>query len=382
MNCPSVLIIDDDPDVERAKFDMMQSHQIILDVCHPQDVVGRQLFDADVVVVDFKLDEGWKQRDSLKEIALQPLNGLAVISILQSHAMRAASENESPTAFVLRSAHLNDLLPDFTADSRLHVIAAQCNLDWVLTKNVSIEEQGRQLTKLATAIQGLPASWDFDDANRLNEQVREWLKLPDSNWGPLAWQDIEDCHPPMYEIVSRKHGLRLVRWLTQRILPYPCFLWTTARIANRLRVSLASMETALKNGLSELLQPVQYNGALNEFDGQVRWWRSGFESVLWELTEGRSFDTDHTRELLNQRCDGALTDGGMNQPVLCLDREFQIQDAPCEMEDAVRIHPDYWPVYADPAWARIIDVADEPRLASAVIAADRERLSQAIAEGS
>ena len=370
MTSPIVLIVDDHADAERAKF-VTSNSTMKLVVRHPGDLSKSDLADADVVVVDFKLDDSWEKRDSLNEIALQPLNGLAVIAVLQSHERLI---HGSPTAFVLRSAHLTELLPDFAADSRLHVIAGQNNVDWVLTKNVGIDKQTAQIQCLAGATSSLPETWPSDDPQLLIELVQDWLALPEATWRHLAWQDVEDCHPPIHELSVRKHGMRLVRWMTQRILPYPCFLLTTDRLATRLRVTRRSLQTALPNGLNELFATAVYCGALEGFDETERWWRSGLESVLWELTEGRSFDNDHTRELLNQRCGGALVACELRQPVLCLDREFQFLEEPCELADAVRIQPDDWPVYADQAWALAREACDEPRLAAATIAADREKL--------
>ena len=371
MSSPSVLIIDDHVADERAKFVVLAS-TLKMEFRHPQDVTSDDLEDADVVVVDFKLDDDWQQRDELQEIALKPMNGLAVVSVLQSHERRL---DGSPTAFVLRSAHLSDLSPEFAADTRLHVIARQNNLDWVLNKDAELATQTLQIESLANATSELPEAWPSDNSERLMELVQGWLGLGQTNWRQLAWQDVEDCHPPIHELAERKHGLRLVRWMTQRILPYPCFLWTTARLATRLRVTGESLQAALLSGLAQFLELAQYVGALKEFDGDVRWWRSGLESVLWELTEGRSFDTELTRELLNQRCQGQLVAGDIQQPVLCLDREFQIRAEPCDLADVVRVQPDDWPVYADQAWAAVSDALDEPRLAAATISVDREKLT-------
>jgi hypothetical protein len=61
--------------------------------------------------------------------------------------------------------------------------------------------------------------------------------------------------------------------------------------------------------------------------------------------------------------------------VLCLDYNFRFRKVPYDVADAVRVQPDDWPVYAEQAWAATEDARDEPRLAAAVIATDRHRLS-------
>jgi hypothetical protein len=370
MTALNILFIDDASDEERAKFvAIAQSSEIVFR--HPAEVSQKDLEAAQVVVVDFRLDDGWSSRDSLSEIALKPMNGLALIAVLKSHneAIQGGT-----TAFVLRSGHLDELTSGFAPESRLHVVSRQCGLDWALTKGGPATDQIVPIASLAKAVRQLPDSWASDHPQKLIAQVQQWLAIPNDSWCALAWQDVEDCHPPILELDKRTHGMRLVRWLLQRILPYPCFLLTIDRLAVRLCVTPVSLESGMHSGLREVFASSLYCGALADFDGQARWWRKGFESSLWDLTGGRSFDVKHTLALLNDRCAGALVTSGSRQPVLCLDDEFRILSEPREIEDAVRIQPDDWPSYADQAWAAVTDALIGTRIAAATIAADRARL--------
>jgi hypothetical protein len=327
---------------------------------------------ATVVVVDFRLDDPWKERDERSTVSLKPMDGLALTAVLRSHERTL---DGSPTAFVLRSAHLADLSPSFPPDSRLHVLASQYNIEWVLDKQADVDLQMRQIGSLARAMDELPKDWPVDDADETGEIVGDWLHLPEHRWRQLARQDIEDCHPPLHEMSERKHGLRLVRWLAQRILPYPCFLWTDSRLATRLRVTRESLRVALGQGLDARFEPAKYVGQLHDFEEGTRWWRAGIEAILWDVTGGRSFDSAGTREVLNQDCGNSLVPLPLSQPVLCLDYNFRFRKVPYDVADAVRVQPDDWPVYAEQAWAATEDARDEPRLAAAVIATDRHRLS-------
>ena len=374
MSNPTALIVDDQADVERGKFPLSQSSLNLL-IRHPDEVTKNDLESADVVVVDFLLDEPWQDRDNLPSISLKPLNGLALLAVLKSHERLI---DGSATAFALRSAHLGELTDPFTPDTRLHLIARQNGLEWVLNKNADITDQMQQIVQLAKATEALPPSWPKDNPQGTMELVQKWLGLPDERWRELAWQDIEDCHPPIHELDQRKHGLRLVRWMSQQILPYPCFLSDEARLATRLGVTLNSLLEARTQGLDAVLAPARYTGALCEFDGKTRWWKSGLESVLWDITDGRSFDLEVTINELNQRSDNQLKRLTLRQPVLCLDRDFRFASEPCELEAAIRIQPDDWPVFAEQAWAALADASDEPRLAATVIVADRERLVDAM----
>jgi hypothetical protein len=244
-------------------------------------------------------------------------------------------------------------------------------------ENSRLTSQLQQISSLADAVAALPEHWPTEDREGAIGLFSEWLKLPAAPWQSLAWQDIEDCHPPIHELEKHRDGMRLVRWMTQRILPYPCFLTNESRLAARLKVTLNSLKEGLANGLKGLLQSVEYAGALNGFSGGPCWWRSGVESVLWQLSDGRSFDTSLVVDLLNAQCGNRLQRLGVDQPVLCLDDKLGWLPDPIDITQAVRIQPDDWPVFAEQAWASLSDASEHPQLATAVIAADRHKLSTA-----
>ena len=366
---PTALIIYDHADDDRAKLRHWEPN-VELIVRHPQDVEEADLRRADVVVIDYLLDD-WPEREAMATISLQPPDGLALAAVLRGHAEKLAG---SPTAFVLRSAHLPQLSSGFPPETRLHVIAEQNNLEWVLDKTDALGRQTTQIRSMSAAVRSLPEDWPADDADATRQFIERWLLLPDERWKHMAWQDIEDCHPPLHELAERKHGLWFIRWFAQIILPYPCFLWTTGRLAARLRVPHESLLQGLSHGLDQVFQPAKYVGGLHDFLGD-RWWRSGCEAILWDITEGNSFDTDQTLAVLNGRCGGVLERSPISQPVLCLDENFNIGSDVCEVADAVRVQPDDWPPYAEQAWTRLQMAQKNDRLRAVVIAMDRERLA-------
>ncbi len=368
-NRPAVLVVDDHADDERPRLQAWKE-SINVTLRHPSDVEENDLLGADLVVVDYQLD-AWAERDSIGSVSLRPLDGLALSAVLRGHSNK---RDGSPTAFMLRSAHLSELSGDnFPADSRLHVISWQNNLEWVQDKGASIEEQARQICSLGEAVNALPQKWPSDDAGATRQIIDEWFAIPDERWKPIAWQDIEDCHPPLHEISQRRHGLRFVRWFLHRILPYPCFLWTCGRLAARLRVTQESFSEAMTCGLADVFHHAKYNGQLRDFLGE-RWWRSGCESFLWDLTSGNSFDPEVTITTLNERCAGKLVRSPIAQPVLCVDEWFSLTNDVCNVENAVRVQPDDWPAYAEHAWVPLAEASANERLRAAVIANDRPRL--------
>jgi hypothetical protein len=379
MNDRRILIVDDNADDEGAKLREWKDSANVV-VRHPQDVTIEDLQAAHVVVVDFRLDDSWPERDRTNCIALQPMNGLALLQVLKSHE---CDLNRSPTAFVLRSGHLTDLTSGRLPDTRLHSIARQHGLEWVLEKtseNPRLANQLVQICSLADAVADLPEKWPTEDRDVATSLFRQWLKLPETTWQALAWQDIEDCHPPIHELEEHRDGMRLVRWMAQRILSYPCFLMNESRLAVRLKVTLDSLRQGLANGLKDTLQIAKYTGALHGFFGGPCWWRSGLESVLWQLSDGRSFETALVVDLLNSKCDNRLQRLEVDQPVLCIDDKLGWLPDPIDITQAVRIQPDDWPVFAEQAWARLVDAREHPQLATAVIAADRNKLSSAVEE--
>jgi hypothetical protein len=372
---PTVLIVDDHADDERARLRSWEQTLAVL-VRHPQDVDESDLRQADLVVIDYVLDN-WPERDSTATISMRPLNGLALAAVLRS---QAEGLDGSPTGFVLRSAHLDQLSAGYPPESRLHVIARHHNLEWVLKKGDDFEQQARQIQCLSAAVTALPDAWPTDDPDATKQLVERWLAPPNERWKSLAWQDIEDCHPPLHELVERKHGLRFIRWFAQRILPYPCFLWTSGRLAARLRVTHESFLDGLTKGLNGLFAPAHYVGSMRGFLGD-RWWRTGCEAILWDVTSGNSFDPENTVIALNDRCANSLQRSGSMQPVLCVDENLLTSTEVCEVSDAVRVQPDDWPAYAEQAWTPLERATRNPRLRASVVEIDRGRLGDQSAIG-
>ena len=220
----------------------------------------------------------------------------------------------------------------------------------------------------------LPRAWPVDDSEATRSLVEKLLSVPDYPWAGNAWDDIESCRPPIHELVERSHGLAFLRWLLQRILPYPCFLWETHRLAARLRIRHASLVAALEAGLREVLEPVRYKGQLAEFLGP-RWWRSGVEGLLWEITKGNPFDPARVRSLLAERAKVPLEASRSEQPLVCVDQDYQPLPEDYNQSEAVRIQPDDWPPYAEQAWTTIALARAESRLGALVLDADRDRLA-------
>ena len=165
-----------------------------------------------------------------------------------------------------------------------------------------------------------------------------------------------------------------LRWLLHQVLPYPCFLWDVNWVAARLRLHVDELERLMDSDcdLARDLERMKYSGILKGFLGN-RWWRTAMEDYAWELGGGslsgpREFD-DRLRK--KAAADVALV--RVPDPVVCLDSEFQPHGV-ASPQDAVRVRPDYWPPFADPAWMTIDTVRDDAELRAMVVPLDQYRV--------
>ena len=372
---PRVLVIDDKSDDERVRVGELHA-EVDATVQHPQDVTQYDLQSCDLVLVDYRL-EYWPERDNASSISLKPLNGVALAAVLreQAYANRPVAR---PIAFGLRSGYLSELSGDLPPQEREHAIARALNLEWVFPKDQASwgVPVVQQIVSLAHAVQQLPREWPQDNSERTWAIVHKLLASPpEEPWMPSAQEDVEACHPPVHELRDASHGLAFLRWLLHQVLPYPCFLWGAHHLAGRLRVTYESLSNALSedNDLNRLLEHIRYKGILSDFLGP-RWWRSGAEAFVWELTDGNPFDVRQIASILASKTSAKLQSTEYVEPVVSVDHNHLPLPTLSSIEDAVRIQPDDWPPYADQAWTTIELAKKYPSLGALVISQDKDRL--------
>lgn len=372
---PNILILDDQVEEHTSlKLYLDESKLANIKVLHPQDVVVDDLRDIQLVLVDYQLDN-WPERDTLDTLSLKPRDGLALASILR----RQIHEHDAPTAFALYTGNIEKLAAPFPPDYREHVLANINNLEWVFSKARLDKERATtgQIVTLAKAVSMLPQSWGASTGSEPMRQLAELLGIrfddPDDE---LLLEDVETCLPPIHELSQWSHGLAVLRWLLQRILPFPCFLLDTFRLAARFRIDHEALQGALKEGspLKLALDSCAYDGILANFSGP-RWWRSKVESFLWDKTGNNSSDVKAVQAAIRAIAhDDLPLSEPSDHPVVCLNTHYQPLDKFSKMEAAVRIRPDDWPAYADQAWTTIEKAKDEPKLRALVIRDDLELL--------
>jgi hypothetical protein len=365
---PAILLIDDQPDTV-SHFKTICEEFADLKIVDPSTVTYADLAAAQLVLVDFVLDE-WKGKSACSELALQPMDGLALTDVFKSHLR--TTNNPTPIAFAVLSGELSRLTDPFPADSREHMVAQTTNLEWAFQKGKPNKALARQFVSLAKAVAQLPKAWPHDKLRDLQELLQKLLSIPrEAVWRESAVGDVLKCHPPVRELSTWSHGLAFIRWFLHNIQPYPCFLMDARQVAVRLRITYQSFQTALNasDPLVEQLKSSEYSGILSEFDG-TRWWRSGVDALIWQLTEQEPFSASALAKKLSDISPNAVSITITN-PVIRIDAEYQPVDEFIDASECVRLVPDDWPPFAEQAWAKRSDVEQDDRLAMVVMDDDR-----------
>lgn len=369
MSQPLILIVDDEPDRSEYIRSLLhsQAQEVEVEILHPRDVKDMHLLAASVIVVDHYLED-WKERDS-QIPSLRIKDGIALAASFRSQV----AEREPSPAIVLRTARLEQLRGDLPSKAAQHLIAWQHDIEWVLPK-ADLHQTVSRLMEFANAVAGLEDL--LDQEVPLEYLVSDWLGLGRLDWFEVALDDISETRPPIHLVAQRTHGASIMRWFLHRILPYPTFILNDRMVAIRLGVAYEWLVQELTED-SELLQELdrfRYQGAFKEFDG-LRWWRAGLANFIVRATDGRPFDLDVLQKALSSKSRTAPVFLSDPIPVLAIDPDTMQSTKVVNADQAVRIAPDGWPIFADDAWAMCSDIMDEPRLTRLVI--DRQDLESA-----
>ena len=360
---------------EVARRDGLRALRVRTSIREPEDVKLDDLADSDLVLVDLDLQD-WPNKPDSAPIAIRPPDGLAATTVFRRHLIERV--DASPTGFAILTGQVRKMSEPFAHDNRLHLLADINNLEWIFLK------RDRQLTRkvasLARAIRAIPEEWC--DGIQSVQEISGALGL-DMKVLPLEryYEVVQNCHPPIYELTQWSHGLAFIRWLLQRVLVYPCFLWDSHRLAARLRLDLDELERVLggTSRLKDRLSKLQYKGFLSDFAGS-RWWREAIELFLWKITDGDSQDNRKISAALEKLAQESLRKAAVERPIVCIDRDYKMIDGFSELADVVRVQPDDWPGYADAAFMLIEEVRADNALRALVIPEDRGKLESAAHE--
>lgn len=368
---PHILIVDDE---ETSQHELGLDSFAATRARHPRDVDLSDLDWADLVLMDFIISN-WDERDELDQVALKPPNGLALAAVLREHSDATNKGNHSYTAFAIHSAHIGEISTRLHTTNRTpYVVARLNNLEWAFDKVDTSRFASSAV--LADAVRHVSAVWPIVDSGDIETATIDLLKLEkDATWYERAADDVVLCQIPLSEFSAGTNGLLFLRWLLHGILPYPTFLLAMHWVAARLRITSASLRQMMQgeSDLARDLAACKYNGVLAAFDGP-RWWRAAVDQYVWELRAAGARDPAQFHGELERRAGVSLEHVPAASPVVCVDRELKPRDGLCALESVVRLVPDLWPAYADPAYAEVEVVREDADLRSIVHPLDRERV--------
>jgi hypothetical protein len=368
MTLPYVVLIDDEPELTAASLaaELNKRRRVRAEVYSPGEITHELLAKASLVLVDYQL-EVWPGRAQQKELALMPINGLALSGVLREYC------EDGGTAIALLSNQLNILFGGLSPENRRHVLARVTSLEWVFGKTdesrivqIEILAAGMQRVRELTNSVGLNAV-----AALLTEEQQVFV---DDSWEAA----VDRCLPPVNELAQLTHGSAFARWFLQRVLPYPTFLIDANHLAARLQITVDSLEAALtkNNELSVALARIEYHGVFGGFLGR-RWHKSFLEDWLWEVTNKLSFDSGAVDEAV-KRCSGGLAVPTLARPdpVVVVGNNYESTTEFVPRGQCIAIFPDDWPAYADRAYAKLDDVKEDHTLKKLVMHDERWRLEE------
>ncbi len=370
---PSILVIDDEPDKLRDKVAIDVKGRAVTDVFHPHDIEISDLESADIVLVDYRL-ENWPERDA-QVVSLSPPNGIALAVALREKMDQ--SKKDKLTAFALHTGHIEDIQGRLPLATAQHVRAQLNNLEWVFMKNEP--HRYDQMLLLADAVRQLPAQWP-EDSHSSASMVQKFLDMDeDDNSFERCWRDVKDCRVPVEELFMKGHSILFIRWLLHQILPYPCFLWAKHWVAARFGITVKALDKVVEGNslLAKDLESMRYSGILAGFLGD-RWWRGAIEDYAWNLVEGHTANVQQLRDALAERAGMDLDPIKVTPAVVCVDTDWQPAAEFLSPMTAITLHPDHWPPFADSAYMDIKIVRDDSILKSMVDPLDQHRIDSDI----
>jgi len=380
MSAATVLIVDDEP-YERAEEvaeEVAADGAAVADAVHPEKLSRAEIEEADLILVDVRLDKWTAKRDASEadkavteqRVATRPLNGVALAAVIRS---QLPDDDNRIRGVALLSANLTDLVEDFTRAATEHAAARFNSVEWAFDKK-EIDELpplAHRIRSFAAALRTLDEQWPkVEDETDREAALFKVLKLGDGNWAGSAQRDVHAAQAPLNQYGTATHGLSVLRWLGQRVLPYPTFLLDARRLAMACAVSPEVVDDSRTlAALESVFDGAQYQGPLADFLGP-RWWRTGVRETVRQMS-GETLPGREVHAAVEDRVGVSLPPLEPPGAVLGIDGELNVI-GPVASERAVRIRPDDWPPFAETGWLSKDELVKDPDLIDLVDPVDRE----------
>jgi hypothetical protein len=372
---PRVLIVDDQPHTAaNALANNLDRIGVLADPVEPQEVNEKALLRADLILVDYKLDAWPVATDSTADVSRSPRDGLALAAVLASRLR----QDDGVHGIALYSAELHMLVQDFSSEVTEHAAARINGIDWAFQKDQTpdLPSSSNRVAQFAEAIQGLSQTWASGDGADPLASLRQFLMLPEASWSEVAMRDVIAAQPPIHQFAESSHGISVLRWLAQRVLPYPTFLLDQSQLALACGVQPESLKKVDAQALDEVFDNGLYRGRLDKFLGP-RWWRAAVRRQLREWTDSTQPSLPAVQKL-EAAVDEKLTPLDPITSVLGMDEKVQQPRALIARERALRVRPDDWPIFAEPAWVDEELVKGHATLRAYIDPADLARLDNTL----
>lgn len=375
MSPTKVVIIDDDPGTAaNAVADNLRRLGLAAEALKPEDVALGHLEGADLILVDYALDYWVGPRDEAlagqppetQMIAARPSDGLALAAVIRS----LLPADGGLRAIALLSGELHKLVRDFSPSVTEHAAARLNGVDWAFEKTAipGLPDLPRRIESFALALNAVKLTW-LDDHDDREKKLVAMLELDESTpWFSSALGEVHTAQPPINQYAEASHGLSILRWLAQRILPYPSFLLDAPRVAMSCAVTPDAFDGSSREELESAFGPSRYTGPLSTFLGP-RWWRAGIQHEIRDGT-GDTVPGPRTAGFLSERVGRDLPQLESPTSVLAIDEELNLV-GPVPRENAVRVRPDDWPAFAQSGWMERRRIEDDRALLDLVDPADR-----------
>ncbi len=376
MSTPEIVIVDDDLGGGAATVaSNLRLVGLTATAIPPEHLVQAHLDSADLILVDYVLDKWVDPRDEQllerpladQPVAGRPSNGLALAAIIRS----LLPDDGRLRGIALLSAQLHELVKVFSPSVTEHAAARINGIEWAFDKNFieGLPDLNRRIESFAFALRTLQHDWHENDDDREKELVDMLAVQRSATWATVAVREIHAAQPPINQLATASHGLSLLRWLGQRILPYPTFLLDAPRLAMACGVHPDELKGRLGvEQLEGMFGSVRYVGPLAEFLGP-RWWRAGVRHAVHELT-GDSLPGPAIAEALGEEIGIKLNALDPPGSVMAIDGQLN-PVGPVARENAVRVRPDDWPAFAETGWMARKLVVEDRGLLDLVDPADR-----------
>jgi len=384
VSAATVLIVDDEPGerAEEIAEETAKAGEVVADSIHPDELSRAEVEKADLILVDYRLEKWIEERyadeaDSRSEeqlIAERPRNGVALAAVIRSQLPK---EDDRIRGVALLSANLTDLVKDFTPAATEHAAARFNSVEWAFDKDEikGLPSLGHRIRSLAAALRTLDEEWPrVKDGSDRAAALYRLLGLNREGWADVAERDVHAAQPPLNQYGNATHGLSILRWLGQRVLPYPTFLLDGRRLAMACGVSPEVVDDRdAQAALVSAFDEVRYQGPLADFLGP-RWWRAGVRDAVRDLT-GDTLPGPAVRRAIEERAGTQLPPLEPSGAVLEIDEKLNVVGV-VPRERAVRIRPDDWPPFAETGWLSEEQLEKHPGLKDLVDPVDRERLER------